>query len=252
MMSTTGHCAVQGRTETIEEYLSRGGSITSCPASVPAEKPAPVMRVVENHPPKEPVPHDWKPQKGKTKYYITPVMHERIREFYRGNAGKDGRDRLAGSLGIPPWKVTRYAINHGWVAKHPKEPTWSEAELVLLHRWAHLSPPIIRQKMVAAGHNRSATAIMLKLKRTHARAGIHGESATSLAACMGVDSKTIIRAITQGKLPASKRGTDRERDIYYIRWRDIRRYLIDYISEIDIRKVDKFWFVDMLTMGRGE
>jgi len=75
-------------------------------------------------------------------------------------------------------------------------------------------------------------------------------SARKLAQCLGVDEHFVTRAITAGRLRAQKRGTSRSErqggDIYYIRPRAIRDYIMENICEIDIRKVDKYWFVDAL------
>lgn len=55
------------------------------------------------------------------------------------------------------------------------------------------------------------------------------------------------------RLKASTRGTARgERqigDIYLIRERDVRRFVLEHPSEIDLRKVDQLWFLDRLTNG---
>lgn len=38
-------------------------------------------------------------------------------------------------------------------------------------------------------------------------------------------------------------------DIYFIRDKWVRDFILAYIAEIDIRKVDKYWFVDLLAGG---
>ena len=74
-----------------------------------------------------------------------------------------------------------------------------------------------------------------------------------MSICLGVDDHFITRAIETKKLRAQRRGTHRTNrqggDIYFIRDAWVRNYILNYINEIDIRKVDKYWFVDILTNG---
>ena len=79
-----------------------------------------------------------------------------------------------------------------------------------------------------------------------------GQSVTKLAMCFGVDVHSVSRWIKEGLLKAQMRGTQRtERqggDIYYIRDQWIRDFIKENIGLIDIRKVDKFWFVDVMSL----
>ena len=80
---------------------------------------------------------------------------------------------------------------------------------------------------------------------------LDGMSAHDLAYCLGVDEHFITRAIKGSRLKAEPRGTARTEaqggDSYYIQRKDIRTYVTNWLNEIDIRKVDKYWFVDLLT-----
>jgi hypothetical protein len=113
-----------------------------------------------------------------------------------------------------------------------------------------MTPERIRLALKMAGFNRSTTGILLKRKRLGMLQNMPGQSATSLAKCFGADAKMITGWIENGWLKAEKRGTHRTEkqggDMYYILTSDVREFIIDNIGVIDIRKVDKFWFVDML------
>ena len=97
--------------------------------------------------------------------------------------------------------------------------------------------------------------IVLKLKRARCRASLEGFSARSVANCLGVDDHFVTRAIEAGRLRATRRGTARKPaqggDIWWIREKHLRAYIVDNIWEIDIRKVDKYWFVDLLVNGKA-
>ena len=97
---------------------------------------------------------------------------------------------------------------------------------------------------------RSVTGIVLKRKRERLLRNLDGMSAHSLAECLGVDVHFVMRAIKGNRLKAERRGTLRTEiqggDIWYIKPKDIRYYVLNWLNEIDIRKVDKYWLVDLI------
>jgi len=80
---------------------------------------------------------------------------------------------------------------------------------------------------------------------------INGQSATSLAICLGEDSHFVLRAIRTGILKASKRIQNRTPqqggNAWLIKDKDVREFIINNVNLIDLRKVDKYWFVGLLT-----
>jgi len=188
------------------------------------------------------------------KYFITPEAHELIKKVYQTSSGNGEVKALAKYLKLPRWKVSRYAIQQGWIARQKKEPPWSEDELTILERNAHLSPEVLQLRLKQRGYSRTTTGIVLKRKRLRLLSSLDGQSACSLAECLGVDVHVITRAINDGRLKAQRRGMARKAvqggDIYYIRDKQVRDYIINNVHEIDIRKVDKLWFVDVLTIAQ--
>jgi len=187
---------------------------------------------------------------------ITPEMSLEIREVYR-TKGCNGEVRaLAKKLKLPRWKITHHAIKQGWIAKKRKDPDWTEKELKILEHNAHKTPENIHLWLKKAGFDRSITGIVLKRKRMRFLKNLKGQTATSLAECFGVDIKCVTRWIGLGYLQAKRRGTDRtERqggDMWFIKDRAVRSFIVNYLDEIDIRKVDKYWFVDMLVEDRSQ
>lgn len=187
------------------------------------------------------------------KYPITSEIHEMIKRIYQTSTGNGEVKALAKKLGYPRCRIGRYAINQGWIAKQKKEPLWTENELRILERNAHLSPERIQLKLKDNGFRRTCTGIVLKRKRLNLLSSLNGQSACSLAECLGVDAHFVTRAIKEGRLKAQMRDILRTEkqggDMYYIKDKHVRDYLIDNIHEIDLRKVDKWWFTDMLAGG---
>lgn len=190
----------------------------------------------------------------KTRYTITGAAHDQIFKTYMAGTGQGEIADLADRLKLPPWKITHHAIRHGWIQKQKKEPNWSTRELEILERWAHITPKRIQLRLKAAGFTRTATGIVLKRKRMRMLSNLRGQSARSLSKCFGVDVHFVIRIIREGKLKAKKRGTARIEqqggDMWFITNRNIREYILENVNEIDIRKVDKYWFVDVVA-GRA-
>lgn len=199
---------------------------------------------------------------GSRKYILPPDADELIRRAYHEDVGMEScaqgnhpvRD-LAKKLGVPRWKISRRAIHLGLIVKKKKEPPWSEEELKILERQARFSPETIQRKLKERGYVRSVTSILLKRKRMKFLQNLNGQTANSLSLCFGVDKKTITRWIKQGLLNAQKRGSRRTEvqggDMYYIKDRWVRDFIIDYVDVIDIRKIDKYWLVDLLAGGQN-
>lgn len=185
------------------------------------------------------------------KWVITPHMHNAIRAAYQGDTGNCQIRDLAIRLGLPRWKVTRHAIAQGFTATQKKEPDWSERELKLLERNAHLTSNIIQRRLKKYGYHRTEVGIVLKRKRMRFLQNLNGHSARSVAECFGIDIHSVARYIEKGWLKAQKRGTCRTAaqggDIYYIKDKWIKDFIIENVAVIDFRKVDKYWLVKLLT-----
>ncbi len=184
------------------------------------------------------------------RFPITPEIHEAIVRIYQRDTGNGQVAALANRLNYPRWKITRYAIRAGLIAKQKKEPDWNEREIHILELNAHRCPEIIQRKLKISGFIRSVTGIVLKRKRMRFLGNLDGMSARSVADCLGVDVHFIMRAIQGGRLKAERRGTQRIEsqggDFWYIKEKAIKEYILNWINEIDIRKVNKHWFVDLL------
>ncbi|RJR32463.1 MAG: hypothetical protein C4567_18765 [Deltaproteobacteria bacterium] len=186
----------------------------------------------------------------RTLYPVTPEMHRAIQEVYQNFTGKGQMLELAGRLGLPRWKVSRYAVNQGWIARQKKEPDWRAPELAILEQSAHCSLEVIQRRLRKAGFTRSLPGILVKRKRLKLPQNLQGQSIWQLADCFGVDQKVVQGWVFKGYLKAQKRGTHRTPrqggDIYFIRDRWVRQFVLEHPELVDLRKVDKFWFIDLL------
>ena len=188
------------------------------------------------------------------KYVFTEQIDQRIREIYLSHPdakSRPGIRLLAKMVCIPHWALKKRARELGLA--RTKEKPWSEPELQILERYAWMSDERIRLKLKAAGYSRTVTGIHLKLKRMRFKDGVSFYSANGLAQALGIDNHTVVRWIRAGYLKATRRGTERTEqqggDTYLIHEKDVRRFILKHPTDIDLRKVDQLWFLDLLTNG---
>src|SRR5271167_4054067 len=192
--------------------------------------------------------------RSRRKYVFTDQIDQLIREIYLSR--RDARKRpsiplLAKRVGMPHWALKKRARELGLA--RTKELPWSERELEILARYAWMSDERIRLKLKAAGYARTVTAIHLKLKRMRFKHDGSFYSANGLAQALGIDSHAVTRWIRSGHLKAKFRSTARTEqqngDIYLIHEKDVRRFILEHPTDIDLRKVDQLWFLDLITNG---
>jgi hypothetical protein len=131
-----------------------------------------------------------------------------------------------------------------------KERAWCSAEEEILERFGHLSPMGIQKRLENAGYSRSIAAIQVKLNRNRIKSNLDGYSACGLADAFGVDVHKILIWIRRGLLRAERRGTQRTAsqggDTWWISRREVRRFVLRAPEEIDLARVEKIWFLDLL------
>jgi hypothetical protein len=194
-------------------------------------------------------------RKRKRKYEFTPEMDDLVRTAYhrlRVYSNRKAITHCAQKLEIPRWAVLRRGRDLG--EARTKEQPWSEAEVGSLERWGHLTDAVIQRKLKAAGYSRSLNGIHLKLKRLRIRQNLDGYSAYSLAEAFGVNWHKVGTWIRRNMLRATRRGTDRTAaqggDSYWITHAAVRDFVFRCPDEIDLAKVEKIWFLDLVTAGR--
>jgi hypothetical protein len=191
---------------------------------------------------------------SRRKYVFTDQIDRLIRESYHNRQNERTRfsvRALAKKVGMPHWALKKRARELGLA--RTKELPWSERELEILGRYAWMSDERIRLKLKAAGYTRTVTGIHLKLKRMRFKHDGSFYSACSLAQALGIDPHAVTRWIKSGHLKAKPRGTARtgqqNGDSYLIQEKDVRRFILEHPTDIDLRKVDQLWFLDVITNG---
>jgi hypothetical protein len=166
-----------------------------------------------------------------------------IRETYTLGPTRDKVTALAKRVCRPRWWVSKRATQLGVVVRVGDRP-WSRLEIQILDIHVHKSLRIIQRELKKSGFHRTEGSIShkrskLDLLPRNDQSLYHSRQ---LAGLMGVNEKLIVKWINGGMLKAKKSGGGQ----WQIRDRDIKQFILEYTAVFDIRRVDKFWFVDLL------
>lgn len=185
----------------------------------------------------------------KQKHFLTDQQRRMIINEYDGT--ENNITDLVRRIGAPRWRVKRWAQELGLARRGVKQPYWTEEEERYLESHLH------RQKIgVIAKHlGRTDVAVKLKAKRLGVNKTSEGYTARGLGLGLGCDSHKVAKWVEKGWLKGARRGTDRQglqhEDLWLFLENDIRDFLIAHPLEIDQRRMDWLWVVDILSNGLG-
>jgi len=147
---------------------------------------------------------------------------------------------------VPRWQVRKWAKDLG-IARI-KEPPWSEAEISYLRN----SVRRFGLKKIAKALGRTETSVKIKAKRLGIRKLVTGDGYTMRAVCRGlsVDHHQVERWLTNewfwGERRESHRQGRQRGDIWYFTSDAIRELVRQHPEEIDLRRVDRDFFIEVL------
>jgi hypothetical protein len=184
-------------------------------------------------------------------------IDERILAAWPDLSGKGAVTRFAEELGVPRHQVSQRALKLGLTLPHKKEPPWTDAENALMRNVPLHNPDRCAEIFREHGFTRTATAIVVRAKRLNISRRTHETlSATAAANILGVDQKWVTSRCIAGELKASRRGSSRlpqqGGDAWAIKPVDLRAFVLEHLAHVDIRKVEKFAFVQLLVGQTAE
>jgi hypothetical protein len=184
------------------------------------------------------------------RWMTTPHIDAAIRRYYSGTPRKGGLSKLAHQMGRPASWVSTRARQLGCAPPRFRELPWSDRELQLLRDNGAKIPVTIARILHKHGFRRTSGAVSNKLVQLHCdRSDDDHYSATSLAGLFGVAQPVVTGWIKRGWIKAKTKGTTREHDIFRIHRNAVRRFVIENAGAIDLRRVEKHWFIDMMAGG---
>jgi len=185
------------------------------------------------------------------KYTFTPEMDKEL--LYTYSINTDSKPRvinLAKKFNMPRWAIYQRALKIGAVnSSHQKRP-WEEEEIRILEKYSRYEPLTMKKKLAKAGYERSIASIVLKRKRMRFLSNLEGVSASLCAEFLGVDLHWVLNYIRQGLLKSEIIRRDSEgKANYYIREKDLRRFIVNNPDLVDLRKVEKYYFIELVANG---
>lgn len=181
------------------------------------------------------------------KYVLTDQGRKLLLATYDGKSATI--DDLARRLVVPRWTVKHWAGQLGLARQ--KEPRWTQEELDYLER------TITRKsvKEIARHLGRTQVAVKLKAKRMDFRKTHEGYTMCGLCLGLGCDHHKVEFWLQKGWLRGSRRHTERKEqqrgDIWFFSDTSIRKLIKEHPNEIDPRRADWLWLVDVL-VGLGD
>lgn len=173
--------------------------------------------------------------------------------LYTYSINTDSKPRvlnLAKKFNMPRWAIYQRALKIGAVqSSHQKKP-WTKEEISILKQYARYEPQTIRKRLQKADYQRSIASIVLKRKRMRLLSNQKGMSACLCADFLGVDLHWVLNHINTGSLKAEVIRRDKKgKSNYFIREKELRRFIITNPDRIDLRKVEKYYFIELVANG---
>lgn len=178
------------------------------------------------------------------KYEWTADRDELLRTRYDGTMKGRAAD-IAAMLGWPTWVIKRRAAELGLTYHRDPKPWTKEEEAFLLEHVGSRLLPWIARKL-----QRSVTSV--KMKCRHMELSLRyreGYTLRELELCFGCDHRVIEGWVREEKLHIRRRGTERAHDAWYVTDSDLLRFISEHPLAFPLRKVDQFWFMDLVTSG---
>lgn len=178
------------------------------------------------------------------RYFLDEPRRQLILARYDGS--EEIINELCQRLHVPRWRLKRWAQELGLARVGTKQPNWTDEEIAYIEAQYH-------QRSIAtiAKHlNRTITGVQLKAKRLGINKSGEGYTQRGLAAALGVDDHKIARWRREGWLKGHQRQTERSDvqggDMWLYTDKHVRKFIIEHPAEIDPRRVDWIWVVDLL------
>lgn len=192
------------------------------------------------------------------RHALTPEIEARMREAWPSLTGRGAQTLfIEKDLGVRKHVGMRWAVSLGLATLRRKEPPWTPAEDLLMGKVPLHSPARCAAMFREHGFARTPTAITIRAKRLGlSRRYRETLSGTTFAKILGVDNKTTTQWCVLGTLPATRRESERLPQQGGAPWSitraAARQFILDNLATIDIRKVEKVAFVDLLVnVGAG-
>lgn len=179
------------------------------------------------------------------KYFLSDAGRRLLLDTYDGRT--ETVDMLTKHLQVPRWCVRRWAVQLG--LSQPRKTAWTpEEERYLEANLHHMSVGRIAKKL-----GRTKVAVQRKAASLGISKLGEGYTIHSLADALGCARQTVTLWVERGWLKGKRRQTERpDNDIWYFSDAAVRKFIMQHPHEVDPRRADWLWLVDVLAGGIGE
>jgi len=188
------------------------------------------------------------------KYTWRPEYDAHLKVHYFGGLNRRFQvlSRMVRMTGLPRWYIKHQATRLGLTMHIDRRP-WTRVEMDLLENLVgRVSSATIARRL-----RRPESSVVNKLKRMGTSRRVRdGYTMRELELCLGEDHHKIAGWIKNGWLGDRLQGTHRHNgngnDIHRIREKDILNFIRSHPQELNLGKVDRTWFLDLVLLkGRG-
>lgn len=205
--------------------------------------------------PLRPLEDTGKPRTGsnaggiRQKYFLDEPGRRLILARYDGKP--ETITELAERLAVPRWTVKKWGRELGLARQ--REPRWTSEDEEYLRRNLHRSS----LGDIAKKLGRTKVSVKLKAKRLGVnKCEQEGYTMRGLCLGLGCDHKQVERWLDKGWIKGRRRHTERTSqqggDVWYFSDDAIRKFITHHPREVDQRRFDWLWVLDILTGGLGE
>lgn len=184
----------------------------------------------------------------KVRYIDTPETDAALRKGLAGCRTPADAASLAARMQRSLSWLRRRCRELGLQAPSKPETPWLRDELALLSECAHLSAPEIVKTLRRAGYRRSVGAVALRLRRAKMdRTDPDSHTLADVAMLLGVSPQTVLVWVNGYGLRARARQPDSGEpgQRYRVHRKDLRSWLRDNPTRVNLAKVDRAWFMDL-------
>lgn len=181
-------------------------------------------------------------------YLDTPETDQALRLGLQACTKPTHAMDLAASMGRSMEWLRRRSRQLGLQIPTRPERPWLPAEMAILRESAHLPAPELAKVLRRAGYSRTPCAVALRCRQEKLdRTCPDTHPLSDVAVLLGVSAQTVLMWTQQHGLRTTRRQPDTggEGQRYRIHRKDLRAWLRDNPTRINLAKVDGPWFIDL-------
>jgi len=189
--------------------------------------------------------HRWTHRGKPSTYKLTPEREAYMRAHYKP-AERGTSNRCAAVLGVPRWRVCRWAAELGLTSGVYRKgcPNWTREQDAFLEK--HVGKRHIN--WIARQLGRSITAVQVRIRRLELSRLPDGMGQSEVALAFGVSRDTVDRWHRLGLLTSA--FSPMQGQPYRYTRADLLAFVRTHHNAFQLAKVDQLWFLDLVFDGK--